>query len=74
MSTEQDVSRTVYERWPLGATRQIERLESKIRETCDFMSGQVTEVLDYLEVYKPSDEVLKKRRRTKKDLERSRCS
>ena len=24
------------------------------------MSGQVTEVLDYLEVYKPSDEVLKK--------------
>jgi len=55
---EHTVGKGVYETWPTGATRQIENLETKLRETCGFLTGQVSEVLDLLEKYRPTQEVL----------------
>ena len=55
---ENTVGRGVYETWATGATRQIENLETKLRETCGFLTGQVSEVLAMLEKYRPSQEVL----------------
>lgn len=55
---ENTVGRGVYETWSTGATRQIENLEIKLRETCGFLTGQVSEVLAMLEKYRPTQEVL----------------
>ena len=55
---ENTVGRGVYETWPTGATRQIENLEIKLRETCGFLTGQVSEVIAMLEKYRPTQEVL----------------
>ena len=55
---ENTVGRGVYETWATGATRQIENLEIKLIETCDFLTGQVSEVIAMLEKYRPSQEVL----------------
>ena len=56
---ENTVGRGTYETWSTGATRQIENLEIKLRETCGFLTGQVSEVLTMLEKkYRPTEEVL----------------
>jgi len=56
---ENTVGRGTYETWPTGATRAIELIETQLRETTGFLTGQVTEVLTMLEKkYRPTEEVL----------------
>lgn len=57
-SVQDTIGRSVYESWPTGATRQIEQLEIKLLETSRFMTGQVSEVVSWIERYRPSKEVL----------------